>query len=168
MDALELRILNFGFRVFAWEWVAMLAAAIASVVVIAVAPSDAYASGKPTRQAIMALTEVAEGAPVTVTISNSRWRTGYLVIKTENETTSASMIVTVFNVSPLGDVLVCTTAAITTNTTSTFLLGSTLGAGEGVLAPCDFPLGRRVKFTFTDSVSSTDFDVTADMEWVTD
>ncbi len=167
MDALELRILNFGFRVFAWEWVAMLAAAIASVVVIAIAPSDAYAAGKNKRQAIMALTEVAEGAPVTVTINNRNNSTGYFKFKTENETPSASLIVTIFNVTPLGDILVCTTTAVTTNTTWTTLLGSSLTPADGIDQACIFPMASRVKFTFTDSVSSTDFDVTAEMEWVT-
>ena len=130
-------------------------------------PIDAHAAGKNKRQVIMALTEVANGAPVTVTITNPSNASGYLVVKTENENGAASLVVTVFNSTVLGDFLVCTSTAITTDTTTVVLLGSTLTAGDGITDVCDFAMGTRVKFVFTDSVSSTDFDVTADMEWVT-
>ena len=135
---------------------------------ICLLPISAGAAGKNRRQVIMALTEVAEGAPITVTLANPNHREGYFKFKTENENGAASLIVTVFNVTPLGDILICTTTAVTTNTTWTTLIGSSLTAADGIDQACIFPMGGRVKFTFTDSVSSTDFDVTADMEWLTD
>jgi len=131
-------------------------------------PASAGAAGKNARQVVMALTEVATGTPVTVSITNPRNITGYLVVKTENETATASLVVTVFNQTALGDVAVCTMAAIATNTTTVALLGSEVAAAQGITDACDFPLGRLVKLTFTTSGAGADFDVTADVEWVTD
>ncbi len=131
-------------------------------------PHPAAAAGKNARQVVMALTEVATGTPVTVSITNPNHRTGYLVVKTENETATASLVVTVFNETILGDVAVCTMAAITTDTTTVALLGSEVAAAQGITDACDFALGRLVKLTFTTSGGGADFDVTADVEWVTD
>jgi len=117
-------------------------------------------------QSVMALTEVALGAPVSVTIRNQRHTSGYLVIKTENETATASLVVTVFNVSDSGSFLVCTTTAITTETTTIALLGSTVGAADGITDACDFPMSREITFTFTVTGAGADFDVTADLEWL--
>ncbi len=145
-----------------------LALVMALLAVFLALPIDAEAAGKNKRQVIMALTEVATGAPITVTITNPTNDTGYLVVKTENENGVASLVVTVFNSTVLGDFLVCTTTAITTDTTTIALLGSTLTAADGITDVCDFAMGMQVKFVFTNSGASTDFDVTADMEWVTD
>ena len=131
-------------------------------------PAHAGAAGKNARQVVMALTEVAVSVPVTVSITNPNHITGYLVVKTENETATASLVVTVFNETLLGDVAVCTLTAITTNTTTVALLGSEVTAAQGITDACDFPLGRLVKLTFTTSGAGADFDVTADVEWVTD
>jgi hypothetical protein len=137
------------------------------LVLLLLLPSAAGAAGPNERQVVMALTEVATGTPVSVSVLNQNHTTGYLVVKTENETPTASMVVTVFNTTELGDVLVCTMAAITTDTTTVALLGSlAAGSQEGVTDACDYPLGRIVKITFTTSGGSADFDVTADIEWV--
>jgi hypothetical protein len=118
-------------------------------------------------QAVMATTEVStSGGAVSKTITNPYSQTGYLFVKTENETATATLAVTVYNSSTLGDVLVCTLTDITTETTSVALLGSTVAAAGEVLDACDFPMGRQVKYTFTVSGAGADFDVTADMEWV--
>ena len=129
-------------------------------------PSAAGAEGPNERQVVMALTEVATSAPVTVSVANQNHATGYLVVKTENETATASLVTTVFNETVLGDVAVCTMAAITTDTTTVALLGSEVAAAQGITDACDFPLGRLVKITFTTSGAGADFDVTADIEWV--
>lgn len=123
-------------------------------------------AGKNKQQSVMALTEVATGTPVSATIDNANSTVGYLVIKTENETATASLVVTVLNSAAIGDFLVCTLTAITTNTTTIALLGSTVTAADGITDACDFPMGRRVKFTFTTSGAGADFDVTADVEWL--
>jgi len=129
-------------------------------------PSAAGAAGPNARQVVMALTEVATGTPVTVSVTNQSHTTGYLVVKTENEAATAVLVVTVFNETVLGDVLVCTMANIETDTTTVALLGSEVAAAQGITDACDFPLGRIVKITFTTSGGSADFDVTADIEWV--
>ena len=66
----------------------------------------------------------------------------------------------------LGDILVCTSSSITTNTTTNILLGDLAAAGEGITDACDFPLGRSLNFIFTTSGAGADFDVTADLHWV--
>jgi hypothetical protein len=135
---------------------------------IALLPSLSSAAGKNKNQNIMSATEVAVSAPVSVTKRNPSNRTGYLVIKTENETATASLVVTVFNAHSSGDILVCTLTAITTNTTYTALLGSSLTAADGIDEACIFPMARDVKYTFTVTGVGADFDVTADVLWVTD
>ena len=143
----------------------LFAVALAAFVVSLFA-SLADAVGPNERKVVMALTEVATDSPITVSVANRNHATGYLVVKTENETATASMVVTVFNETVLGDVAVCTMAAITTNTTTVALLGSEVAAAQGITDACDFTLGRLVKITFTTSGSGADFDVTADIEWV--
>jgi hypothetical protein len=115
---------------------------------------------------IMAETEVAVGVPVSVTISNPWYTTGYLIVKTANETATASLVVTVLNVTSTGDILICTSTAITTETTTAIYLGHSATAAEGITDVCDFAMSRSVKFTFTTSGAGADFDVTADMEYV--
>lgn len=107
----------------------------------------------------------ASGAE-SVSITNARWNTGYLTVTTANEVATASLVVTVFNTLAGGDVLVCTMTAITTNTTTVALLGSTVAAAEGITDACDFPLGSTIKFTFTVSGAGADFDVTSDISFV--
>jgi hypothetical protein len=142
---------------------------VALVLVALVPPMPAFSAfDKPESQVVMAITEVAQGAPVSVTINNRRHRTGYLQVKTENETGAASLVVTVFGNTALGDFLLCTSSAITANQTTTILLGSTLTAAGAIADVCDWPLPGSVTFTFTDSVPATDFDVTASIFWVTD
>jgi len=128
----------------------------------------AFAAGKNKNQNIMSATEVAVGVPVSVTKSNPSNREGYLIVKTENETPDASLVVTVLNAHSSGDVLVCTGTAITTNTTWVIHLGSSLTPADGVDQNCIFPMARDVKYTFTVTGVDSDFDVTADMLWVTD
>ncbi len=129
--------------------------------------APAFGAGKNKRQEVMPLTEVATGAAITVTIANPSNRTGYLIVKTENETATASLVVTVSNVSTLGNALVCTLTAITTNTTTIALLGSLIAAGGPLADACDFPMSRLVQLVFTTSGGGADFDVTAEIQWVT-
>ncbi len=130
-------------------------------------PFSAGAAGKNKRQVVMSLTEVATDTPVTATVNNSNNAAGYLIVKTENEAATADMVITVLSTTVLGDTLLCTLANITTDTTSLFLLGSTVAATGAILTVCDFPMPRRVKFTFTTTGVGADFDVTAEMAWLT-
>jgi hypothetical protein len=131
-------------------------------------PSLTNAAGKNKSQSILSSVEVATGAPVTVTKGNANHREGYLVILTENETTPASLVVTVFNAHPSGDILVCTVAAITTDSVWVVYLGPTLTPADGIDANCIWPMSNLVKYTFTVTGTDADFDVTADMLWLTD
>jgi hypothetical protein len=145
----------------------LLSALLVAAVVLFSVSASAQQAQHNTRQVIMAETEVANGAPVSVTITNPWHKSGYLVIKTANETGAASLVVTIFNVHGGVDHLVCTSSAITTETTTTMVLGSSLTAAAPYQAvDCIWPMGEVVKFTFTDSVGATDFDVTAHMEWL--
>lgn len=135
---------------------------LAAILLIA---SPAMAQKNKT-QSILTITEVATDAPVTVTVSNPYFNTGYLSVKTENETATASLVVTIYNVTPLEDILVCTMNAITTDTVTNVLLGYYQPAAAGVDQVCSWPLTRTVKFVFTTTGVGADFDVTADMEWV--
>lgn len=123
--------------------------------------------GKAKEQVVMALTEVStSGGAVTATINRADHQTGYLIVKTENEVATASLAVVVAAVTDSGEITICTATAITTDTTTAILLGSTVAAGEGVTDVCDFPVTRQTKVTFTVTGAGADFDVTADMEWV--
>lgn len=123
-------------------------------------------AAEPTRQSITTGNEVSTaGGAESVTITNDGGAVGYLTVKTENEEATASLVVTVFNSTPLGDFLVCTMTAITTDTTTVALLGSTVTAADGITDACDFPLTESVKFTFTVTGAGADFDVSADMDW---
>lgn len=136
-----------------------------AAVLLAAAP--ALAQLRNTRVPIMSITEVATGTPVTVALTNVGARTGYLVVKTENETATADMVVTVTIESALGDILVCTSSSITTDTTTNILLGSLVAGGaEGITDACDYPLGANLNFIFTTSGVGADFDVTAELQWV--
>ena len=137
--------------------------ALTAVMVFAV-PASAQLRNK--QQPVMAITEVATGTPVTVKLSNVGYQTAYLVVKTENEAAAADMVVTVTLESALGDILVCTSASITADTTTFILLGSLAAAGEGIDDACDFPLGGGLNFIFTTSGVGADFDVTAELQWV--
>ncbi len=143
------------------------ALAIALLTLLA-ASELSMAAGKNEYQSVMALTEVATGSPAAITITNPNHDTGYLVIKTENETATASLAVTVLNASILGNYTVCTMTAITTDTTTVALLGSTVAAADGITDACDWPMSRRVGFLFVVSGAGADFDVTAHIQWVTD
>jgi len=117
------------------------------------------------RQTLMTATQVATGSPVTVTIDNIGYSSGYLIVKTENETATASLVVTVTGDNDLGDISLCTTDAITTNTTEHTLLGAMPGVENvppDIENICDFPLTHRLNFTFTVTGVGADFDVSAD------
>lgn len=129
----------------------------------------ALGAGKNRIQRILNTVEVAVGVPITVTLTNPSNREGYLIVLTENETAAASLVVTVLNASSSGDVLVCTLTAITTNSVWVAYLGATLTPADGLdQANCPFPMARDVKYTFTVTGAGADFDVTADVFWITD
>ena len=145
-------------------WVMLLLAAALCL------PGTASA-GKANEDGIISVDEVSTaGGAESTTINTTGNRSGYLVVKTENEAATASLIVTVLAATDSGDFLTCTLTAITTNTTTVALLASVEGltAADGITDVCIFPFTRRTKFTFTVTGASADFDVTADMEWIAD
>ena len=141
-----------------WALIVLLVPSVASAI--------ESTTDKNVREVIMALTEVAVGVPVSVTIDNPGHTAGYLVVKTENETAAASLVVAAFLSSPLGDEAICSTAAITANVTTTSLFGSLAAANGQVSTACDFPMPRSIKFVFTVTGAGADFDVTAEMQWL--
>lgn len=146
--------------------ITLLVAIVAALVLL---PSLATAqhARHNARQVIMAETEVAVGTPVSVTINNPWHKTGFLVIKTANETGTASLVVTISLVLGGVDHLVCTSTAITADGTNVMVLGSSLTAASPFDAvDCIWPMSEVIKYTFTDSGGGTDFDVTAHMEWL--
>jgi hypothetical protein len=124
----------------------------------------------PQKQVLITATEVATGAPVAMTFGNRRHRTGYLVVKTENEVATASLVVQVQNAG-LGAVTICTMTAITTETTTVAILGSEIAAlheGAAVTDACDWPMSGSFNVAFVTSGAGASFDVTAHIYWVTD
>lgn len=129
--------------------------------------TPAYAAFNHT-ETVLAITEVATGSPVVAALANDYNTTGYLIVKTENETAAASLVVTISGSNSVGNVLLCTSSAITANETNVIMIGSLAAAGEGIDDACDFPMTRIVVFTFTVTGAGADFDVTAAIEWVAD
>jgi len=119
------------------------------------------------REVLMTTEEVATGTPVIKYITNNLGsNSAYLHVKTENETADASLVVAVYANETLGSTLLCTSTAITTNTSTHMLLGSLAAAGEGITDACDFPLTRSLTFIFTTSGAGADFDVSAALHWL--
>jgi len=90
----------------------------------------------------------------------------YLTTVTSEEVGTASLVITVYNVTPQGDVLLCTSSAVTTETTTAILLGSSVTAASDVDQVCTLPLSRRVKVTFTVTGTTASFDVDSGIEWL--
>lgn len=106
---------------------------------------------------------VATGSPVSATYSGlaSDGPSAYLLITTANEVNTASLVVTVLGRNAAGTYLLCTSSAITTETTTAVLLGSLAAAGEGLTDVCDFPLPQSLTVTLTVSGTDASFDVSA-------
>ncbi len=133
------------------------------------------ATAEHTSVELMALTEVATDTPITVNydsstvtrrdadhgVIDSQFESAYITVVTTNETATASLILTVFGVNDLGAYLICTSTAITTETTTTILLGSLATAAGGIADACDFPLPKSLRFVFTTTGVGADFDVQA-------
>ena len=114
---------------------------------------------------IAAATTVATGAPLTVVVSNPD-PSAYLIIKTTNEVATASLAVTVALDTDLGDQIVCSLTAITTNTTTLALLGNSQAAAGAVVDVCDFPVAGPLSLVFTVTGASAAFDIEADLHRV--
>lgn len=142
--------------------------ALFTVVALLLSASPAAAQAMNRREVLMTSEEVATGAPVIKYITdNLGAESAYLHVKTENETADASLVVTVYANETLGSMLLCTSTAITTNTTTHMLLGSlAAGGAEGITDACDYPLTRSLTFIFTTSGAGADFDVSAVLHWL--
>jgi len=132
-------------------------------------PVVADAQGKNDVETVLTTTEVSTaGGAETVAITNPNHGAAYLIVKTENEVATATLDVTVKVESSLGDQTVFTnTTDISTNTTTIYLVGSSGGA-EGVVAQAgDMPLPRDFNVIFTVAGAGADFDVSAELHYVT-
>jgi hypothetical protein len=77
--------------------------------------------------------------------------TGYFVVKTSSISGTITCEIEsrhpqTFGTGPSADTVttICTMTGITTNTTTVALIGSAVGAGEGITDVCDFPLSSVV------------------------
>jgi len=120
---------------------------------------------------ILPTTEVStSGGAVTVNYDSGlqEFDAGYVVIKTTNETATASLVVTIFGVNDNDAYLICSsTPAITDEETFVILLGNFQGPGGGVDQVCEFPIPRKVRFVFTVTGGGADFDVRAYLDTIT-
>lgn len=139
------------------------------VSLLLLAPAVAFAQFSPTpvpRAVVAVATTVPNSVPLVVVVGNAD-PAAYLVVKTTAEVATASLVVTVALDSDLGDQTLCTMTAVTTNTTSLALLGSSMTAAGAVLDACDFPVAGPLSITFTVSGVGASFDVEADLHPVT-
>lgn len=142
------------------------------ITVVFVFPIASYASGKSTRQQIMAVTEVAAGAPVLIsglnTPNNSR---GYLIVETTNETSTCTLTVILYGMLQGGNQPLCTLTAITANTTWIVAIGEIFEGftpSESIDQICEWPIPDQYAVGFTCAGAGADFDVAADIYWLTD
>jgi hypothetical protein len=147
----------------------LLLLCIALVLSSPVAAWGQFTSPTVRTEVILTSIEVATGTPVVAALTNDNYQTAYLFVKTENETATASLVVTVTAFSALGGAVICTMAAITEEKTTVALLGSLAdGSQEGITDACDYPLPKRLVFTFTTTGAGADFDVSASVDWIKD
>jgi hypothetical protein len=130
--------------------------------------SPAVAGKAKTEKALTGQVISTAGGAVTVTITEPAHSSAYLIVETSAETATASLAITASLVNALGNTVLCTATAITTDTVTTILLGSTVAAGEGITDACDFPLGRATLLSFTVTGGGADFTVEADLEWISE
>lgn len=141
------------------RWVRALAGLALCCLVVA---SGAEASERQRILASQALTTA--GGPVSVTVATKGPGPIYLVINTSSEVATASLEVTADLAHQFSDTnTLCTSSAITTETTTVVLIGSDATAGSGVATVCPFPLAEATTFTFTVTGASAGFTVAADL-----
>jgi len=131
----------------------------------------ASAQFSPARSPIAVIaspTTVTDGAALTVVVRvpYDAGSTAYLTVKTTAEIGTSSLAITVALDSDLGDVTLCTLTAITTNTTTTALLGNSQAAAGSIIDVCDFPVSGPLSIVFTVSGTTPSFDIEADLHFV--
>lgn len=101
------------------------------------------------------------GGALSVTVSNPSATTAWMIFETSNEVNTASLVVTAYAVTALGDLLLITTGAINTEVLRSVLVGSLGAGGSNPNGISDFPATIRLKFTFTVSGADSSFDISA-------
>jgi F0F1-type ATP synthase assembly protein I len=108
------------------------------------------------------------GGAVTVITNVPNAVSGYFIFRTGDEVAAASLVVTIYIYSDLGEVLLLTSAAVgAANAQREYLIG-TRGAlaGSGIDDRSIFPMMRRMKFVFTVTGAGASFDVSAWLETI--
>lgn len=131
------------------------------LLLIVAAPATGW---KNTRLEVLDDVTVATGTPATFTFSNPTASSMLLIYTTADEVATASLVVTVAVVTPLGDFTMCTGAAVTTETTTTMFVGSRAAAAGAIDIACDYPMAANMKVTFTVSGGGASFDISASSE----
>ena len=123
--------------------------------------STANASNK--NVSLLETTTVTSGTPVTVTFSSKCCTAAYLVITTtaEVDTTTLNIEINIL-INGISIELFDNAADISTETTTVYLLGSTVSQAAPPLEVTTFPLGRTMNIVIT-AATGTSFDVQADI-----
>jgi hypothetical protein len=132
--------------------------------------TTALGAGKNKRIEILdAVTVSTAGGVETVTFNNPTASSMYLIVVTSAEVATASLTVAVsVDADEFTAVPICTSAAITTETTYFMAVGTLAAAGGDIDLACDFPISRRTTVTFTVTGAGASFDISADAELLAD
>jgi hypothetical protein len=106
------------------------------------------------------------GGALSVTVSNPSATTLWVIFQPSNEVGTASLVVTTYAVTALGDVLLTTNPSVGVGgVTRSALIGS-LGTGSGPNVVSDFPATSVMKYVFTVTGAGASFDVSAYVYYV--
>ncbi len=112
---------------------------------------------------LLKTTTVSTGTPVTITFTSSCCVTGYLVITTTAEVSTTTLSVDInILVNGVSFELFDNSTDISTETTTVYLLGSTIAQAAPTTETIDNPLGRTMNIVLT-IATGTSFDVQADI-----
>lgn len=143
-------------------------AAVAAVLFLGAAFA-AQAQGPKFSTEVLELQTISnDSGTITVDFDGRHYHSGagYLSIVTTNEVATASLAVFAYGRNGAGTYQLCTSGAITTETTTVLLMGTSASASAGVDVACDFPLPQNLRFTFTVVGGGASFDVRAYLDGV--
>lgn len=124
--------------------------------------SPAVASN--TNVSLLETTTIIVGTPVTETFTSKCCTSAYLIITTSNEVNTATLNVEInILINGLTLELFDNSTDISTETTTVYLLGTTVSAGAPPVEVLTFPLGRTMNIVLTVIGTDAEFDVQADI-----
>jgi hypothetical protein len=135
--------------------------ALAALVLLVATPAAAW---RNVPVEILDDVTVSNGAPNSVTFSNPTASSMLLIYTTADEVATASLVVQVAITTAIGDIVICTGNAVTTETTTTMLVGSRAAAAGSIDLACDYPMAANMKVTFTVTGGGASFDISASAE----